>query len=213
MLREPDSCHIASGGALDLGEDQRLALVARTLEAAKGTDSDAQFFIRIDQPWGEYQRHGTHRLSPLQFVDALVRSNLGLGGVTLEINAGYGERACLSRDMLSVSRLIDQWSLLGIPLHVNIACPAATGPDPKADSRFPVEEHVWRSNWSEETQEEWIEYLVPLLLAKPAVTGVFLSHFSDARPHRFPHAGLLDADKKPRTMLDPLRRQLRHDLT
>jgi hypothetical protein len=31
-------------------------------------------------------------------------------------------------------------------------------------------------------------------MAKPAVTGVFWSHYHDAQPHRFPHAGLIRAD-------------------
>jgi hypothetical protein len=202
-----------TGGALDLGEDHCLALTARTLEAAKRTDSDAQFFIRIDRPWGEYQREGKNRLSPLQFVDALIRSNLGLAGVTLEINCGYGPIGCYSRDMLSVSRLIDAWSQLGIQIHVNIACPAAKGPDSLADQQFSVADGVWRGHWNEETQSEWIECIVPLLLAKPAVTGVFLSQFCDGVSHRFPHAGLLAADGSLRQMFEPLRRQLHHDLS
>jgi hypothetical protein len=202
-----------TGGALDLPEDHCLALTARTLEAAKRTDSDAQFFIRIDRPWGEYQRDGKHRLSPIQFVDALIRSNLGLAGVTLEINCGYGPIGCYARDMLSVSRLIDAWSQLGIQIHVNVASPAAAGPDPLADPQFPLSEGVWRDRWNEETQSEWIESIVPLLMAKPAVTGVFLSQFSDAVGHRFPHAGLFSSDGRLRQMFDPLRRQSHHDLS
>jgi hypothetical protein len=202
-----------TGGALGLGEDHSLALVARTLEAANRTDSDAQFFIRIERPWGEYLRLGQHRLSPLQFVDALVRSNLGLAGAVLEINSGYGSEGSLARDMLATSRLIDVWSQLGIQIHVNIACPSAAGPDPQASPKFAVQNGVWQQGWTEDSQADWIEHAVPLLLAKPAVTGVFISHLHDAAPHRFPHAGLLDQEGAPKRMFDPLRRQLHHDLS
>ncbi|WP_437221692.1 endo-1,4-beta-xylanase [Planctomicrobium sp. SH661] len=202
-----------TGGALGLGEDHCLALVARTLEAAKRTDSDAQFFIRVDCPWGEYQRDGRHRLSPFQFVDALVRSNLGLAGVTLEINSGYGSKACYARDMLSISKLIDMWSQLQLQIHVNIACPSSATPDPLADPRYPVQDGVWRDRWSEETQADWLEHLVPLLLAKSSVNGVFLSQFGDGVPHRFPHAGLVTADGKLKKMFEPLRHQLHHELS
>jgi len=201
-----------TGGALGMGEDHCLALVARTLEAAHRTDNDAQYFIRVECPWGEYQRSGQHRLSPFQFVDALVRSNLGLAGVTLEINAGYGPEACYARDLLAVSRLIDLWSQLQLQIHVNIACPSSVLPDPLAHPRYPVQEGVWDGMWNEETQADWIEHLVPLLLAKSCVTGVFLSQFGDHLPHRFPHAGLLDDQGQVKKMLEPLRYQLHQDL-
>jgi len=201
-----------TGGAFGLGEDHCLALTARTLEAAQRTDSDAQFFIRIESPWGEYQRHGRHRLSPFQFVDAIVRSNLGLAGVTLEINAGYGPEASYARDMLSVSRLIDLWSQLQIQIHVNIACPSSAAPDPQADPKFSTQEGAWRDRWSEETQAEWVEHMVPLLLAKSSVTGVFLSQFADRVPHRFPHAGMIDPHGRIKKMIDPLHYQRNQDL-
>lgn len=197
-----------TGGALELGEDHRLALVARTLEAAKRTDSDAQFFIRIDRPWGEYLREGEQRLSPFQFADALVRSNLGLGGVSLEINAGYGGQACLMHDLMAISRLIDRWSLLGVQLHVHLACPSSTTTDPQALSRYDVEEGGYRQGWSPSVQAQWLEHVVPLLQAKGAVTAVYVSHLSDQLPHRFPHAGMVDAHGNPKLALQTIARHL-----
>lgn len=193
------------GGALGLSEEHRLALVARTLETAYRRDSDSQFFVRVAQPWGEYQARGQHRLTAFQFVDALIRSNLGLTGVTLEIAAGYKGRGSLSRDRLSISRLIDMWSLLGIQIHVVLACPSNSGPDPLASVEIPVESGVWKSSWSESAQAEWIEAVLPMLAAKPVVSGVFVSHLSDGTPHRFPHAGLVRADGKPKPGLEVLR--------
>lgn len=197
-----------TGGALELGEDHRLALVARTLEAAKRTDSDAQFFIRIDRPWGEYQREGEHRLSPFQFTDALVRSNLGLAGVSLEINVGYGAQGCLAQDLMSISRLIDRWSLLGVQIHAHLACPSSSQPDPRAAARFDVEEGVYRQAWSPAAQAEWLEHVVPLLHSKGAVTAVFVSQLSDALPHKFPHAGMFDAQDQPKLALQTMSRHL-----
>lgn len=196
------------GGALNLNEEQCLTLVARTLEAAIRTDADSQFFIRIEQPWGEYQRLGQHRLAPYQFVDALIRSNLGLSGISLDINIGYSDRGCLPRDLLSISKLIDYWSMLGLQLHVNLCCPSASTPDPQSNSDIEVINHVVREPWSQQMQAEWMERVVPLLISKPSVTGVFLRQFSDAVPHRFPHAGLLDATGTPKAMLETFQRQM-----
>lgn len=201
------SAHGNSGGALGLGEEHRLALVARTLETALRTDRESQFFIRIDQPWGEYQARGQHRLSPFQFVDALVRSNLGLSGVNLEIAVGYAPSGSLSRDSLSFSRLIDHWSMLGVQLHVTLAFPANDAPDPQVLSDLVVGRPVWREEWSDDLQAAWLETFVPLLMAKPIVTGVYWSHFHDGQPHVFPNAGLLRSDGSPRPALDVLSRQ------
>ncbi|HWL07069.1 MAG TPA: endo-1,4-beta-xylanase [Planctomicrobium sp.] len=197
-----------TGGALGLKEDHCLALVARSLDAARRTDSDAQFFVRVDCPWGEYLRQGNHRLSPLQFVDALVRSNIGLSGVTLDLNVGYSPEGCYVRDMLAISKLIDFWSMLQIQIHVNIACPSAASPDLNAHPRYQVCDGIWKAPWSEETQTDWMNQVIPVLLAKPAVTGVFLSHFHDGVPHRYPHAGLLSVDGTPKPMLESFRKQL-----
>ncbi len=187
-----------SGGALAISEENRLGLVARTLETAGRTDDDAQLFIRIDQPWGDYQARGQHRLSPFQFADAVVRSNLGLAGVNLELSVGYRPHGCLSRDMFSFSRLIDDWSRLGIQLHITLAFPSSGAADPVANDDLEVAPPVWNQPCSEEAQAEWIETFIPLLMAKPAVTGVYWNHFSDAAPHHFPNAGLLRPDGTPK---------------
>ncbi len=198
-----------SGGALALSEEHRLGLVARTLEVATRTVDDGQFFIRIDQPWGDYQARGQHRLSPFQFVDAMVRSNLGLSGVNLEICVGYRPQGCAARDLLAVSRLIDYWSLLGIQIHVTLAFPSGDTPDPLADPDLEVDIPLCGDAWTPEAQANWISAIVPLLMAKPSVTGVYWIHASDAAPHRFPQAGLLDAAGKPKPALEAFQ-QLQH---
>lgn len=200
------SAHANTGVALGMGEENRLALAARTLEAATRTDSDSQFFIRVDQPWSEYQARGQHRLSAFQFVDALIRSNIGLQGVNLEIAFGYRPRGSLMRDLLGISRLIDIWSQLGVQLHVTLAIPSGDQPDPLADPDLEVDRPAWDTAWDDSTQAQRALEIVRLLMAKPAVTGVFWSHFQDAAPHRYPQAGLLRPDGTPKPVLDVFRK-------
>jgi hypothetical protein len=190
-----------TGGALALTEEHRLTLAAKTLEVARQVDPEGQFLIRVDQPWGEYQARGQHKLSPMQFTDALVRAGVGLTGINLEIGIGYAPRGSHSRDLLDFSRLIDQWSVLGLPLQVTLAFPSSGGADPNVTADLEVESDSWRRPWSEEAQAAWLDLYYPLLMAKPAVTAVFWTHFSDAHPHCFPHAGLLRADETPKPAL------------
>ena len=194
-----------SGGGLALTEEQRLSVTARCIEAAQKSDTEAQLFVRINQPWGEYQATAGNRLTPYQFADALVRSRLGLKGVNLEIAVGYLPAGDLNRDLLSVSRLIDLWSLLGVQLHVTLAFPSSSSDDPRADSEFKVHESSpWREGWGDAAQANWADDYVGMIMAKPQVTGVFWSHFHDGHPHRFPHAGAIDSGGEAKPILDAL---------
>ena len=194
-----------SGMVLGLSEENRLALVARTLEAAARTDSDAQFFIRIDQPWSEYQARGQHRLSAFQFVDALVRSNVGLHGVNLELAFGYRPRGSLARDLLGVSRLIDAWTQLGVQIYVTLALPSSGESDPLANPDLEVDTCHWADAWSPQIQAEQANELLRLLMAKPAVTGVFWAHYHDSQSHIYPHAGLVDRNGARKPAADVVR--------
>ncbi len=195
------SARVNTGGALALSEENRLSLVARTLEVVRHVDNDLRLLIRIDQPWGGYQSRGQHRLSPLHFVDALIRSGVGLYGVNLEIAIGYS-RGTAPRDLLDFSRLIDLWSCLGIPLEVTLAFPSSTEPDPHATGDLEVEPGHWKEGWTEEAQAAWVDAYLPMLMAKQVVVGIYWSNYSDASPHHFPHAGLLRADGTPKPALD-----------
>jgi len=199
------SAHANTGVSMGLEEENRLALAARTLEAASRTDTDAQFFIRIDQPWSEYQARGQHRLSAFQFVDALIRSNIGLQGVNLEIAIGFYPRGTLKRDVMEFSRLLDYWSQLGVQLHVTLAVPSAAGPDPYADPDFDVDPLAANTAWDENAQAQQVKSIVRLLMAKPAVTGIFWSHWHDSEPHQYPHAGLFRNPDTPKPVWDILR--------
>jgi len=190
-----------SGGALVLTEEQRLTLVAKTLEVARHVDEEAQFLIRIDQPWGEYQARGQHRLSPIHFADALVRAGLGLSAIDLEIAVGYRPRGTPSRDMLDFSEMIDRWCSLGLPLQVTLAFPSQSGPDPHARSDLEVDRDAWKLPWSPEGQAQWFDMLLPMLVAKPAIAAVHWRQLSDAVPHTFPHSGVVAADGTPKPTL------------
>ena len=111
---------------------------------------------------------------------------------------GYQPASSLSRDLFSMSRLIDQWSQLGVQLHVTLACPSSMELDRSAKADLEATASAPGGPWTEADQEQWLAESVGLLLAKPAVTGVFMSHLSDALPHRYPNAGLLRADGQPK---------------
>ena len=193
-----------TGGALTLNEEVRLSLAARVLEVARQVDEEAQLILRVDQPWGEYQARGQHRLSPLQLVDALIRSGVGLAGVNLEIAVGYQPRGTPYRGLLEFSRLVDLWSSLGVPLHISLASPSSLGSDAQALSDLEIEPDCWPRACDEFAQADWLKEVVPLLVAKPAVASVSWATFSDADPHIFPCSGLLQTNGQPKAAMQAL---------
>lgn len=196
------AARLNTGGALTLSEETRLTLAARVLDVARQVDEEAQLLIRVDQPWGDYQSRGQHRLSPMQLVDALLRSGVGLAGVNLELAMGFLPRGSACRDLLDISRLIDAWSVLGVPIHATLASPSSGDDDDLAGSEWEVEPRMWAKPIDEEGQAEWIDRVLELLLAKPSIAGVSFTHFTDGVPHQFPKAGLLCADGTPKPALE-----------
>ncbi len=143
-----------------------------------------------------------HRLSPLQFVDALLRSGIGLSAVNLEVAVGFRPRGSAPRDLLELSRMLDTWATLGMPLNVTLACPSEGHvPDPQAAAGIQAEADGWREPWGEAVQAAWTESVLSVLMAKQAVVGIFWTHFFDGAPHEYPHAGLIRPDGTPKAGL------------
>jgi hypothetical protein len=191
-----------TGGAFGLSEESRLWLVARALEVVRQVDEEVQVMIRVGQPWGEYQARGAHRLAPLQFVDALLRAGIGLSAVDLEIAVGFRPYGSAPRDLLELSRLLDLWSLLGIPIYITLACPSESRADDlQASHGIEIEPNRWKEAWNEAAQVDWIDGVLPVLMAKQPVVGIFWKQLADSVPHEFPHAGLIRPDGTPKPAL------------
>ncbi len=193
-----------TGGLFGYTEENILAMTARMIDVARQVDEEGQIFIRVDRPWGDYQAKGKHRLTPWHVVDALLRSGTGLSGINLELAIGYEPGRNDARRLLRFSKLLDTWGSFGVPLHVTLACPSASEKDPLALLKTKVDNQQWQNEWTEQTQCDWMEKFLPMLLAKQPVAGIFWSHLSDSHQHRFPHAGLMKDSESPKLVIDQI---------
>jgi len=185
---------------LSLSEEENLRLAAGCLDIVRTLDPTAATVVSIEQPWGEYLSRRMGESPPLGFADALVRAGLGLRAIMLEMNFGCFRGGTLPPSEIELSRQLDTWSLLGLPLLVSLSLPSGGGDDPLAQRRGESPP----GPWTPEAQQAWVARYVPLLLAKPGVLGVFWNQFRDSQPHDFPHAGLLG----PRRAAKPALRTL-----
>jgi hypothetical protein len=190
---------------LSLGEDELMWLTVHLVEAARKVDPALELIIGVAQPWGEYMVAEDRIHSPFIFADTLIRAGLNLTALDVELVIGVTPRGSYCRDLLDTSRLIDLYALLGVPLRITLGYPSSSGPDPDADPDYRIDAGRWHRPFAPDVQADWAEAFATMALCKPSVQGVFWTHFSDAEPHQFPHAGLLDA----RTALKPVVQRLR----
>jgi hypothetical protein len=179
-------------------------VAAKVVSAVRQLDPTTPTVVTFDQPWAEFLASEQLDLAPLHFADALARADLGLSGIGLEINVGYHPGGSIHRGPLAYSRLVDTWSLLELPLLVKLTLPSSSEEDPHANGKVRVlsgrDDRI-----SPESQREWIERHVPLLLAKNSVQIILWNQLSDAEPQYFPPGGLFDAKDKPKPALECLR--------
>ncbi|MDP6445750.1 MAG: hypothetical protein QF805_18285 [Pirellulaceae bacterium] len=191
------AARLNSSDELSLDEGKRLELGVRAIDVLRQADQQAPVVLSFDQPWAEYLADEDLDYTPMHFADALVRTDLGAGGIGIEINLGYWP-GTLPRDLLEISRQIDRWSLLGLPLLVLLTAPSrASGPKnghPQAVR----------------ASQELVRDLLPVLLAKSYVHGIVWNQLRDDSPAGMPHGGLFGDDDTCKELLDDLT-ELRRD--
>jgi hypothetical protein len=209
---------------LGLSDEEYLQFAIDVIQAVRQTDPRTPVILTIDMPWGEYLGRSTQAINPFPFADSLIRAQLGLSGIGLEINHGYWPGGTLPRDLIDFSDLIDYWSLLGVPLVASISspCPAAvhTGATTTTESVFdkPVvspqtitkaqDIAFWTSPYSMSVPSIQPSAhaldIMQMLLAKQNVHALAWTQLSDRSPCRFPDAGLLTREGESKQILEGL---------
>ena len=115
----------------------RSGSTARVIQVARQADPTAQLTIGVDRPWAEWMGSSPFQLGPLHLADYLVRADLGLAGIALEIAPGYSAPGSHLRDLFDFSRLLDLYALLNLPLHIWIVLPSSAAARPAGRSRRP----------------------------------------------------------------------------
>ena len=191
-------------GAMDLSEEQRLKLTVDMLELTRSLDSRTPAIVSFDQPWAEYIAAEDQELTPLHFADTLARSDLGMAGVGIEMNLGYTPHGTLPRDLLEISRQVDRWSQLGLPLVIFVTSPSSEAKDPLARSTARPLPSLIAGGLSPQAQAKLIAQLIPLLIARQPVQAVVWNQWRDDLSHDFPHGGLYDTMGQPKPGLKKL---------
>ena len=125
----------ASSDILGLTEEEQIRITARAIQVARQADPGAQLSIGIDRPWADWMGSSHFQLGPLHLCDYLLRADLGLSAVAVEVAPGYSSPGSHMRDLFEFSKLLDLYSLLNVPLCIWMALPSASGAGPAGRSR------------------------------------------------------------------------------
>jgi hypothetical protein len=225
----------AAGGlnapnTLGLSDEQILQLAVGVIQAVRRADPKTPVIVSIDSPWAEYLGQKQDGISPLHFADALVRADLGLSGLGLELNLNYWPGGSLPRDLVDLSDLMDHWNILGLPLLIQISTPCSLAADLHSVAKTEIVSNwkhpvppIWDSgmDWGVNTVDQECEpceergrqrlpinglEAIQMLLAKVNVHGIIWNQFCDREEHIYPNAGLIAPIGKKRTLLDGLTR-------
>jgi len=195
---------------LSLTEDELLLLTVRITEAARQVHPTIEVIVGLAQPWGEYMSAEDRNHSPFLFADTLIRAGLGLNALDIELVPGITPSGSYCRDLLDTSRMLDLYALLGVPLWVTLGYPSSSDSDPRGDPDLGVTAGYWHGAISPTAQAEWARAFGNLMVGKPYVQAVHWADWSDAQPHQFPSAGLIDEQGRFKPALQVLQ-QLREE--
>jgi hypothetical protein len=195
--------HVADVGGL--GEEQKLRLGVRAFEVARHTALETSpVSVAFDQPWGEFITWRPARISPLYFADALVRADLGVSALELEINLGYHPGGTWPRDLVEFERHLDRWACLGLPLEISLVAPSGDDLDPRARRPAEVIDLDPAGGASPAAQAHWIRRLVGAAASRPEVQAVCYGQLADVAEHEWPWGGLFDLQGRPKPAIEAL---------
>lgn len=177
-----------AAGALEIPEESAVRLIAAMVGGVRQVDARTPLIVSFSQPFAEYMANESRELSPFHLADALIRAELGISGLGIEVS-----HDSMPRDWLQWNCHLDVWSQLDIPLIVTLSGPSSALPN----AEDPV------GYWS--SQDQLLRRFVPLCLAKRNVHGVVWNQLSDA-DQGYPLHGLIDQRGKSKPGLLQLRK-------
>ncbi|MEL7496682.1 MAG: hypothetical protein AAFN77_03680 [Planctomycetota bacterium] len=188
--------HVVSGlngtGHRHLSYPQQLQVTVDLLKLIEESSTELPTMVSFDFPWAERLAGAVGGVHPLQIADSLLRQGLSISFLGLDINLDYWPNGSAIRDPLQWIDLVDIWAQLGMPLVVCLRCPFN-----ESASEVQIEtgsKNQTRSDVSDQQRIEFLNTVLPMLVARPSVHGLIMRQWQDQDDRRFPFAGYVDTN-------------------
>ena len=195
---------VASGlngtGHRHLSYPQQLQATVDLLQLVENSQVNVPTMVSFDFPWAERLAGAVGGTHPLQIADSLVRQDVELSFLGLEINLDLWPNGSTVRDPLQWIDLVDIWAQLGMPLVLCLRTPCGGTAETKGvETRNQV-----RSNLSDKQRIDFLKTVLPMMVARPSVHGVIFQQWQDIDDPRYPNSGIIDADGAPKEIFEVL---------
>lgn len=202
--------------------DQNIDFIKTGVAAIKSADPPAKVLLFFDWPCGfctttSYQGEDQYDVDPYTYISNLDEYGIDYDGVALWITYGSvselppewgsvfgGQVPYPFRDLASISRILDWYGTLSIPIHITAF---------NAPGDFTSNLGYWhRRSWDEELKIEWIEKFYTIAFSKQPMRQITYWFSKDADYFRT-KLGLFDVSDQPRESCYALRRLLMENWT
>jgi hypothetical protein len=198
--------HVNESFALSVEKMMDLTRMCALL--VKKLHPSAKVQLEIAQPWGEYFARNRKSMPPRMYADMISQAGIAIDAYALRIQMGQPAPGRATRDLMSISDLLDRYAELDKPIAVTaIGVPsqaiAAATPPPAtaaaagesglapAPQQPPEDAGYWRSPWSPERQALWLAQALSVVMGKPYVHSVAWQDLYDSPQADMPAGGLL----------------------
>lgn len=188
----------------DLDEDEWLRLAYHLCDEARKLGQNLKLSLGISQPWAEIMALEHRNYSPFSFAETVIRTGLPIASVELDMVMGTLPRGGYLRDVIEVSKMIDQFAFLGKPIRILAGFPSSGKCDLLADPSIKLDCGNFGLEHSPEGQAQWAKTMLPMMLCKGGVEELRWCHLDDRRAHTYPNCGLIDSDGNTNPMLNVL---------
>ena len=207
--------HCAAGlnstTGLRFSEEQVVRIAVDVVETIRRIDNKTPIVMSFDMPWGGYAADRRTDLSPLQFAEALVRGDIGLNGIGLELNFGDGPHECGLHDCLAINTLMNRWSQLQLPLVLSVSTENKPilpgGVEHDLSDRGDLDDTV--DGLGADLGSNEVANLLMVLASQTATQAILWNQLSDTPDRR---AGLYAGDGQTKPLINDIQRLCKEQL-
>ena len=183
--------------------EQILEMTRAANMAVKQGSGRALKIIEISNPWGEYYTTIPNSIPPIVYMDMVVQSGINFDAFGLQVRFGKNQPGMHIRDMMQISAILDSFAPIAKPLYLtDVEVPSKNG-NGLQDGKVAG---IWRKEWDQLQQGQWIEEFYKIALSKQFVNSVTYSHLADTEGSAITSSGLLTADMAPKKSYQMLRK-------
>jgi hypothetical protein len=185
-----------------LTEEHQIKITMSAIQAVTQNAPEAEMVVDLTAPWAEWLSRSGFELGPLHLADTLARADLGLTGIGLEMAMGYPTPGSHLRELFDISKLIQLYHQINLPLHLTLAAPGSPeiSRHPDMPHRVGADPRQWPSGCDQTTQAALGMKVMSLAAMMPGVRTIHWANLWDAPEQEYAFSGVFTQEKKPKSL-------------